>query len=395
MKSWDEVRDWRRAKRAELRSRRVSVPRDDKDRVRAMVTDLIRQHVPELGSACIGFCWPHKGEIDFRHFIRGAVAEGAEAALPVVVERAQPLEFWSWRPHMKMRRGIWNIPIPADRLPVQPKVLLVPLLGFDDKGYRLGYGGGYFDRTLAAATPKPLTIGVGYELGRLPSIHPQGHDIPMDAIVTEMGFTWIKEPSQPEGGIEAQRGFASPPCSMHELDSVALGYVGKAEVLTLLGQLLEGERAGARSVGTMSKEASDPQVGAALRGIAGDEARFCAMLIRHIGRLGGIPSSATGAFYDKVIALEVPEQRIDLLNRGQGWVVRKLREALPRIDDGVLRDDLRDMLEVHERNIETCTQLKQMLKPLEDPAKRRGPGGLEDDNHAEEPATVQWRATTP
>src|SRR5262245_938710 len=125
MKSWDEIRDWRRAKRAELRSRRVSLPRDEKDRIRATVTALIRQHVPEFGSACIGFCWPYKGEIDFRHFIRGAVADGAEAALPVVVERAQPLEFWSWRPHMKMQRGIWNIPVPADRLLVQPTILLV------------------------------------------------------------------------------------------------------------------------------------------------------------------------------------------------------------------------------------------------------------------------------
>jgi 5-formyltetrahydrofolate cyclo-ligase len=137
MNIWDEVRDWRRAKRAELRSRRVSLPRDEKDRVRATVTTHLRQHVPEFASACIGFCWPYKGEIDFRHFIRSAVADGGEAALPVVVERAQPLEFWSWRPHIKMQRGIWNIPIPADRRPVQPTVLLVPLVGFDESGYRL------------------------------------------------------------------------------------------------------------------------------------------------------------------------------------------------------------------------------------------------------------------
>lgn len=213
MKSWDEVRDWRRAKRAEIRSRRVSLPRDEKDRVRASVTSLIRQHVPELGSAVIGFCWPCKGEIDFRHFIRAAVADGAEAALPVVVERGQPLEFWSWRPHVKMQRGVWNIPIPADRLPIRPTILLVPLMGFDERGYRLGYGGGYFDRTLAGARPKPLAIGVGYEVGRLPTIYPQHHDIPMDAIVTERGFTWISEPRWPDGDIDEQRGFASSPSS--------------------------------------------------------------------------------------------------------------------------------------------------------------------------------------
>jgi 5-formyltetrahydrofolate cyclo-ligase len=373
----------------------VSLSRDEKDRVRATVTTFLRQHVPEFAGACIGFCWPYKGEIDFRHFIRSAVEDGAEAALPVVVERAQPLEFWSWRPHIKMQRGVWNIPIPADRRPVRPTVLLVPLVGFDEGGYRLGYGGGYFDRTLAAATPKPLTIGVGYELGRLPTIHPQRHDIPMDAIVTENGFTWIEGASRPGGDVDDSRGFASSPCSMHELDRSTLGYMSRTEMLDLLDQLLEGERAGARSVGVMSKEAPQSQVGAALRDIASDEAWFCAMLTRHIRRLGRIPSSATGAFYDKVIALNELDQRLDLLNRGQGWVVRKLQEALPRIDDGALREDLRDMLKVHERNIATCTHLKQTLQPLEYSANGREPGVMEDTNHAEEPATVQWRATNP
>jgi 5-formyltetrahydrofolate cyclo-ligase len=107
-----------------------------------------------------------------------------------------------------MQRGIWAIPIPADRLPVQPTVLLVPLLGFDERGYRLGYGGGYFDRTLAVARPRPLTIGVGYELGRLPTIYPQPHDIPMDAIVTDAGFAWIEEPGRPDDGDDVGRDHA-------------------------------------------------------------------------------------------------------------------------------------------------------------------------------------------
>src|SRR5688572_13467235 len=184
MKSWEEIREWRRGKRAELRSRRLSVPREEKDRLRAIATRLIRQHVPDIGIACIGFYWPFKGEADLRHFVRDVVADGAEAALPVVIERARPLEFWSWRPHAKMQRGVWNIPIPADRIPVHPTLLLVPLVGFDGAGYRLGYGGGYYDRTLAGASPRPMTVGIGYELGRLDSIHPQPHDIPMDAIVT-------------------------------------------------------------------------------------------------------------------------------------------------------------------------------------------------------------------
>ena len=129
-------------------------------------------------------------------------------------------------------------------------------------------------------------------------------------------------------------------------------------LLDLLGQLLEGERAGARGVAIMSRLAKDERSRAALGAIARDEARFCAMLSRHITRLGGEPSTATGAFYDKLLAIEDTRQRLDFLDRGQGWVVRKLREILPGIDDPELRDDLADMLETHERNIARSQALR-------------------------------------
>jgi 5-formyltetrahydrofolate cyclo-ligase len=187
MEDWDEIRKWRRLKRTELRSKRSALPSHEKESVRTRVCDLIWERLPELRDACIGFYWPFQGEIDLRGLVRNFIALGAEAALPVVVEKQQPMEFWSWRPQMKLVRGIWNIPIPGERNPVQPMVLLVPLLGFDPAGYRLGYGGGYYDRTLATFAKKPLTIGIGYELGRLETIYPQPHDISMEAIVTESG----------------------------------------------------------------------------------------------------------------------------------------------------------------------------------------------------------------
>jgi len=191
VKNWDEIKAWRRETRARLLVRRVAVRLAERERIRAVVTALLEERLPELRNGCIGFCWPFKGEVDFRRFVGDAIAGGAQAALPVVVERARPLEFWAWRPRMKLQRGIWGIPIPAERRVVRPSVLLVPLIGFDNAGYRLGYGGGYYDRTLAVTTPKPLTIGIGYTLGRLETIHPQPHDIPMDAIVTEDGFAWV------------------------------------------------------------------------------------------------------------------------------------------------------------------------------------------------------------
>ncbi|MGH9552936.1 MAG: 5-formyltetrahydrofolate cyclo-ligase [Terriglobales bacterium] len=172
---------------SELRARRGALPIGEKENIRLRVCDLTRENFPELRAACIGFYWPFKGEIDFRPLVCSLLSLGAEAALPVVTEKRQPLEFWSWRPRMKLQRGIWNIPIPGERCTVQPTVLLVPLVGFDRAGYRLGHGGGYYDRTLASLVQKPLSIGVGYDLGRLQTIHPQPHDIPMDAIVTERG----------------------------------------------------------------------------------------------------------------------------------------------------------------------------------------------------------------
>ena len=190
MKNWDDIREWRRLTRSQLRSKRSALLRGEKESVRSTVCDLVRDSFPELRDACIGFYWPFQGEIDFRHRVRSFLALGAEAPLPVVVEKGQPLEFWSWSPGMKLGRGIWNIPIPVERNPVQPTALLVPLVGFDSAGYRLGHGGGYYDRTLALFIAKPFTIGIGYELGRLETIHPQPHDIPMDAIVTESGVGW-------------------------------------------------------------------------------------------------------------------------------------------------------------------------------------------------------------
>ncbi len=80
---------------------------------------------------------------------------------------------------------MWDIPVPEKREIALPGAVLAPLVGFDRECYRLGYGGGYFDRTLAALSPRPLAIGVGFELSSIATIEPQHYDIPMDLIVTE------------------------------------------------------------------------------------------------------------------------------------------------------------------------------------------------------------------
>jgi 5,10-methenyltetrahydrofolate synthetase len=87
-----------------------------------------------------------------------------------------------------MQTGVWNIPIPKQRDILTPDAVIVPLVGFDGCGYRLGYGGGYFDRTLASAVPRPFAIGLGYADSALQTIYPQPHDIPMNLIVTDQSI---------------------------------------------------------------------------------------------------------------------------------------------------------------------------------------------------------------
>ena len=94
-----------------------------------------------------------------------------------------------------MERGAWSIPVPAEGPGVTPDVTLAPVVGWDAAGFRLGYGGGYFDRTLAALSPRPFAIGVGLDAARLITIFPQPHDIPMQVIVTETGRQTLKEES--------------------------------------------------------------------------------------------------------------------------------------------------------------------------------------------------------
>lgn len=144
---------------------------------------------------------------------------------------------------------------------------------------------------------------------------------------------------------------------MADVDPAYSGPIPAGELLALLNQLLEGERAGARGITETCLPLAPPADQAALREIAADEGRFCSMLYRHIVRLDGTPSSAVGGFVEKLAQTETFIQRLELLNRGQGWVVRKLRDALPRIDDESLHADLTEMLLVHEQNIACCNTL--------------------------------------
>jgi 5-formyltetrahydrofolate cyclo-ligase len=182
---WDEIRQWRKRVRNDLLQRRTALPADALRALSDRACTRLLQAVDIKAYKVLGFCWPIRGEFDVRGIARQHLASGGRVALPVVVQKSAPVEFWSWRPGIPMQKGIWDIPIPKERDVLMPDAVIVPLVGFDESGFRLGYGGGYFDRTLAAAQPRPYAIGLGYEESALSTIYPQAHDLAMNLIVTD------------------------------------------------------------------------------------------------------------------------------------------------------------------------------------------------------------------
>ncbi|PWV97204.1 5,10-methenyltetrahydrofolate synthetase [Hoeflea marina] len=181
-----QVMRWRKLERARLLAVRMSVGADLRLQWSKSLVALVADSA-DLADRTVSFYWPFRGEPDLRPLAAIVLARGGRCALPVVVEKGKPLEFWSWQPGDALAPGVWNIPIPIIRDTVIPDIVLSPVVGFDADRYRLGYGGGFFDRTLAAMAASPLVIGVGYDLARMDTIHPLPHDIAMSLIVTESG----------------------------------------------------------------------------------------------------------------------------------------------------------------------------------------------------------------
>lgn len=134
------------------------------------------------------FCAPVRGEFDARPLVSLLIERGWRAAMPIVEAADSPMSFRTWTPSSAMSVDRHGIPMPRDGANIVPDIVLLPLVAFDAQGFRLGYGGGYFDRTLALLVPRPLAFGVGFELARVTDIRPQAHDIRLDAMVTEDGI---------------------------------------------------------------------------------------------------------------------------------------------------------------------------------------------------------------
>ncbi len=176
---------WRQALRRDMVARRTALSEAAHAALSAAIVGHLQLTLPIPQR--VAFCWPIRREPDVRAAIAFWAEKGSLAALPVVQVADAALAFRAWTAESRLEADIYGIPTPVDGDFVQPDMILLPLNGFDAAGYRLGYGGGYFDRTLAALSPRPLAVGVGFEINRLSSIRPEAHDQRLDWIVTESG----------------------------------------------------------------------------------------------------------------------------------------------------------------------------------------------------------------
>ena len=185
--------------------------------------------VPVAEPAVVAICWPHRNEYDAREIARKLRDHDVIVSLPAVISPLSALIFREWHATAEMAQDRVGFPYPAAGQAVRPTVIFLPVVGFDLHGYRLGYGGGYFDRTIAELSTsgkKPVVIGVGYELAKMDTIHPAAHDMPMDFVVTEAGIYRRQPGTDKDAALEfigappagEASALSSPVCYANEID---------------------------------------------------------------------------------------------------------------------------------------------------------------------------------
>jgi len=181
-----DVMRWRKAERTRLIEQRLAISMAERQAHTEVIARQLDEIAGDVSGKIVSAYWPIRGEPDLRGWLARVAERGGVTALPVVAAKATPLVFRLWRQGEPLEKGVWNIPVPPEGAQeVMPDIVLAPIVGFDRSCYRLGYGGGYFDRTLEAAPKRPMAIGVGYASMELKTIYPQPHDMALDVIVTE------------------------------------------------------------------------------------------------------------------------------------------------------------------------------------------------------------------
>ena len=189
----DNLPEWKKQQRKELIAAREAIPEVTHQQWSLEISGFLTQRLSQLQKKVIGIYWPFRGEYDPRPIARDLIQQDAILALPEITGKHEPLCFRKWLPETPMQNGAYGIPVPVGTQFVRLDAVIIPMVGFDQHGYRLGYGSGYFDRTLASYPLQPLSIGVAFELQRLDNVYPQPHDIAMHYVVTEKGIFQTKD----------------------------------------------------------------------------------------------------------------------------------------------------------------------------------------------------------
>jgi len=158
---------------------------------------VLRSWLVSRKESTIGAYWPIKGEFDplpalFRWSEGGPEGSPRRIGLPVTDRETESLRFHVWYPGCPMELDAHDIPKPKDTDVFQPGILLLPCVGYGPGGVRLGYGGGFYDQTVAALQPRPLTVGVGYAHGFLPLLRARPDEEPLDVMITEEGVMFSR-----------------------------------------------------------------------------------------------------------------------------------------------------------------------------------------------------------
>lgn len=188
VQAMDPLAPLKKAARAEAMAKRNAAHDGLKDIASAALLSHPFPVTPSPGRSVVSAFYPYQSEIDTRPLLGRLAGEGWTTALPIVTKLGTPLEFRRWMPGEPTIPGKWDIPRPAEEAPlVEPDVLLVPLLTFDRRGYRLGYGGGFYDRTLEKLRAgKPVVaIGVAYAVQEVDSVLHDHHDQLLNYVMTE------------------------------------------------------------------------------------------------------------------------------------------------------------------------------------------------------------------
>jgi 5-formyltetrahydrofolate cyclo-ligase len=191
-----DTSDARKALRRELIERRQQL--GDRLAINQRLQDVMRIWLLGRSDTMIGAYWPIKGEFDplpalHRWKEDGELTEQPQLrriGLPVVDKQHRTLTFQAWYPGCPMEEDAYGIPKPKGTEVIVPTLLFVPCVGYGTGGFRLGYGGGFYDRTLAELQPRPYTVGLGFTNGFLDDLEAEPHDVPLDAILNDNGVVW-------------------------------------------------------------------------------------------------------------------------------------------------------------------------------------------------------------